>query len=141
MKLNVVFTCLLLSSALCTLGQSSDKEAIHKLLNQIASAIKKSDINTMGKIYAKDFIFTSATGKMYNKAERLEMIKSTPPPKSFNFSNEKIRFYGNTAIIHIELETQPKDQALEHDLVTIVMVKSGGQWQEVTAQGTIKSGQ
>ena len=139
MKLNVVLTGLLLVSALCTLGQSSDKEAIHKILNQIATAIKKADVTTMGKIYAKDFIFTSAAGKMYNKVERLEMLKSMPPPESFNFSNEKIRLYGNTAIIHIELETQPKGQAVEHDLVTIVMVKFNGHWQEVTAQGTIKS--
>src|SRR5207248_1925986 len=103
MKRNLFFTSLLLVSSLFVFGQSGDQKSIRQLLDQITSAMKKHDITTLENIYANDFVFVNDAGKKFTRAERVSNLKSLPAPDEFGFQNEKIRIYGNTALVNGEV--------------------------------------
>ena len=136
MRRTFIFSALL---SLCTtliFAQSKDQQDVKHRLDEIVNAMKKTDLKTLENVYASDFLFINANGKRFTKAERLENIKTTPKPEQFAFSNEKIRVYGNTAVVNGEVRVQVKGQKPVHNYITLVFVKTGGQWKEVSAQGT-----
>ena len=127
---------ILLLSIYSVNGQSKDEQSVRDLLTRITNAMKKHDLKTLDGIYASDFVFVNGKGKKFYKKERLENLKSTAAPDEFAFSNEKIRVYGNVAVVNGEVNVHTKGVAPVHDFVTLVFVKSNGQWHEVSAQGT-----
>jgi len=101
--------------------------------------MKKTDIAALNNVYASDFVFVNANGKKFTKTERLESIKTAPAIEQFAFSNEKIRVYGNAAVVNGEVRVQSKGQKPVHHYVMLVFAKTDGQWKEVSAQGTAVS--
>ena len=134
MRRNLFLTSLLITYSFFCVGQSNDTKAIHEILNDIATAQTKGDVSTLDRIYSNDFIFINTNGMM-NKTERLDHYKKNIP-ESFAFENDKIRLYGNTAVINTDVKIKLKDEDLQTYLTTIIMVKMKGQWKEVNAQGT-----
>ena len=138
MKQNSFFTILLLASSFFVYGQSSDQKAIRQILKEITAANTSGNYAALDHIYSSDFIFIDRLGKKFDKTERMAYLKVTPHPESFAFTNEQIRMYGTTAVVTTEVNIKPKEQEAQTYLTTIVMVKKGGRWQEVSVQSTAK---
>ena len=134
MKRNLYLTSLLITYSFFCFGQANDTKAIQEVLNDIATAQTKGDVSTLDRIYSSDFIFINRNGIM-NKTERLDYFKKNIP-ESFAFENDKIRFYGNTAVVNTDVKVKLKGEELQTYLTTIVMVKMNGEWKEVNAQST-----
>jgi ketosteroid isomerase-like protein len=117
-------------------AQSRDEQSVRDVLMKITNAMKKHDLKTLDQIYASDFVFVNGRGKKFNRSERMENLKTTPAPEEFAFSNEKIRVHGNVAIVNGEVNVRTKGVAPVHDYVTLIFLKSNGQWHEISAQGT-----
>ena len=130
-----IFSILLLSIYSVN-AQSKNDQSVRDVLAKITNAMKKHDLKTLDGIYANDFVFVNGKGKKFDKKERLETLKSTPAPDEFAFSNEKIRVYGNVAVVNAEVKVRTKGVDPVHDYVTLVFNKVNGQWREISAQGT-----
>ena len=117
-------------------AQSKDEQSVRELLSRITNAMKKHDLKTLDGIYASDFLFVNGKGKKFNKKERLETLKTTGTPEEFAFSNEKIRVYGNIAVVNAEVNVRTKGVEPVHDYVTLIFNRVKGQWREISAQGT-----
>ena len=139
MRRTILLSALLSLCSTLILAQSKDQRDVKHRLDEITAAMKKTDIAALNNVYASDFVFVNANGKKFTKAERLENIKTSPAIEQFAFSNEKIRVYGNAAVVNGEVRVHSKGQKPVHHYVTLVFAKTDGQWKEVTAQGTTVS--
>ena len=138
MKRILFFNSLLLFSSLISYGQQKDEQSIRQLMDQITTSMRNHDINSLDHIYASDFVFVNANGKKFTRSERLSNLRSLPAPEEFAFQNEKIRIYGNTAIVNGEVRIKQKGQSLQTHYITLVFIKGNNLWKEVSAQGTLK---
>ncbi|GAC1424224.1 MAG: hypothetical protein NVSMB67_24330 [Flavisolibacter sp.] len=138
MKHNFVLSVILILCSFLVYGQAKDDKAIKSFLTRIAEANKKGDFQKFETLYANDFIFIDPEGKKFNKRERIAYLKSIPKPETFSFDNEHIRFYGNIALVNAEVNIKASGQNAYTHMVTIVLLKSNGQWQEVNGQATTK---
>jgi ketosteroid isomerase-like protein len=138
MKLIIIVTVFHFLFSFSVFGQSEDEKAIRQVLNDIATVNKTADFTMLERIFADDFIFISAQGKTFSKTERISFVKSVPPPEFFEYKNEKIRIYGNTAIVNAEVNLIPSGKTAETHIVTIVMLKTGDRWREINVQATRK---
>ncbi len=100
-------------------------------------ALHKRDSAAIGLFFADDFTFTDDNGQVLTKAQRLERMKSTPPPASLDFTDLKVRVYGDTALVmgHVTSAAGPNGQAINNRTMW-VWTKQGGTWLLVAAQNT-----
>ncbi len=138
MKHNFILSILFILSAVLVYGQGKDDKAIKSFLMQIADANKKGEVQQFEHLYAKDFVFIDPAGKKFNKSERIAYLKSTPKPETFSFDNVHIRYYGNIALVNADVNIKATGQNAITHLVTIVLLKANGKWQEVSGQATTK---
>jgi ketosteroid isomerase-like protein len=139
MRRTILLSALLSLCGTLIFAQSKDQRDVKRRLDEITTAMKKTDIAALNNVYASDFVFVNANGKKFTKTERLESIKTAPAIEQFAFSNEKIRVYGNAAVVNGEVRVQSKGQKPVHHYVMLVFAKTDGQWKEVSAQGTAVS--
>ena len=117
-------------------AQSKNDQSVRDVLTKITTAMKKHDVKTLEQVYASDFVFVNGKGRKFNRAERIENLKSSPAPEEFAFSNEKVRVYGNIAVVNAEVNVRTKGVEPVHDYVTLIFNRVNGQWREISAQGT-----
>ena len=134
-RISLIMATLVISSAF-VFGQSKEEQAVRQTLNEIAAALRSQDVTSLDRVYGDGYTFVSPSGIMYNKSQRLASIKSGKPFESFDYEDVKVRIYGNTAVVNTNVRNKQAglDPAVSH--TTITMVKNGGRWQIVAAQGT-----
>ena len=115
--------------------------AITKLENDSVKADLAGDSAWPQKYLADDWMGCDSNGKWYTKDEALKMMADTKNNKYNNekISDLKVRIYGNTAVATYK----DSYDALVHGehrtrtiLDTDVWVKIGGDWKQVSSQGT-----
>lgn len=140
MKRYLFLTGIFFMTSILAKGQANDEQTIRQMLSELSAALKKSDISTLDRMYANDYIFIGPTGIKYTKSERLDFIKSNPAPEVFSYENPQIRMYDNTAVVNFEAKIKSKGQDPQTNFGTMVLIKKNGEWKVVNGQGTKKSG-
>ncbi len=110
------------------------------ILNDLGKAVGSNDVDALDKIYADDFHLVTNEGKVETKAQRLESMKSGKVKyQSVEFSNPKVRIYGNTAVVVADTAGKMTVDGKEAEtslVATIVFVKSKDGVREVSAHLT-----
>lgn len=134
-----IFLIAAITVAACSFvfGQSKDEQAIRQTLNENVAAVKNKDVDALSRLYADDYTFINRDGVMFDKTQRLADIKSRNPLESLAYENIKVRFYGNTAVVNMTVNVKQVGGDAFADLATMILIKNGGRWQIVAAQGTL----
>ena len=145
MRRILILTLLLAASALANVQATYAKkshapdtaQAVEARQRAYLDALHKRDTAAIGQFFADDYTYTSVDGKFMTKAQRLENIKSTPPPASLDFTDLKVHIYGDTAVVtgRVTSAVGPNGQAINNRTIW-VWVKQGGTWRLVAAQNT-----
>ncbi len=123
-------------------GGGSVEQAVLKLEDEFADALKKGDCAFLEKNFSSDYINIFGNGQMTPKAEVVNACKSGQMKyDTFDVKKDrKVRVYGNTAIVISEAEVKghrgsiPVMGTYRRTLVFVKM--KNGQWQLVTFQAT-----
>lgn len=141
MKRMLLVVAMLIAAPVFVFGQSTEEQAVQKTLNEVAAALSRGDANALDPIYADGYTLVSPQGVISNKAQRLAAIKSGEAKvESFTYGDTKIRIYGNAAVVNTNVTIKAAGQTVGPYPTTLTMVKNGGRWQIVAAQGTPVSG-
>jgi len=93
------------------------------------------------KLYADDYTRIMTDGAIYRKAQTLDSLRAGKTKyESFQYSDVKIRVYGNTAVVTAIVKTVGTTYGGPTSPTgvrwTQVLVKRGGKWQPVLLQTT-----
>ena len=114
---------------------NSTQQELTNLLNELVEAAKKQDTAAFDRILADDFIETNADSLMFDKAQVLAAIPQVAQ-SSYEFSEVKARFFGDTAVMTFRQNSKGKFQGQDFSgdyRETLVWVKRDGRWQIVAA--------
>jgi len=140
--MKVALCCLLLaaSSSASFSQPSADEDAVHKAVDQIVDAIDRNDADAFDRLSTVDYTFVNPAGKVWNKKQYLELIRSgTLKVESYTRDEESIRLYGNTAVVIYRSMPKGtfKGQELSNERrVTTILVKQEGRWLTAGRQST-----
>ena len=122
-----------------------DAPELNRLLNEFLVGAGKNDAAVHDRFWADDLIYTRAAGVRIGKAELMQGVRSSTPPKpgeaSTVYSAEDVRIqqYGKTAVVAFRLVgTTEKDgkRQVSKFLNTGTFVKRRRKWQAVAWQAT-----
>jgi len=119
---------------------NAEEEAVHKTIDEIVAAIGRNDADGFDRLSTPDYTFVNPAGKVWNKKQYLELIRSgTLKVESYTRDEESIRLYGNTAVVIYRSTPKGtfKDQELINQRrVTTIVVKQDGRWLTAGRQST-----
>jgi ketosteroid isomerase-like protein len=145
----IVSLLLLLTAASPVFAQTKSKKnstagAERELLEvnrEYDEALVRGDTRALELIFGDEFIYTSTSGEILNKAQQLELVRSGALKIESGASEEvQVRLYGNMALVigRFKARGQYKGQAFDStERYTSVWVKRGGRWRLVAEQGTL----
>jgi uncharacterized protein (TIGR02246 family) len=123
-----------------TAGTNAEQEAVHKVLDEIVAAIDHNDADAIDRLSTADYTFVNPGGKVLNKKEYLDLIRSgTLKVESYTRDEENIRFYGNTAVVIYRSTphgTFKGEELSSQRRVTTILVKQDGRWLTAGRQST-----
>jgi uncharacterized protein (TIGR02246 family) len=138
-----LLSVLVLSALLPCLAQAADaaQQAVEKVDDDIFDAAKKGDADAFGKILADDYVRIGPDGKMFNKADAVELYRTGRLKwDSIDLKSRKVRVYGNTAIVNREDDVKGRVDSKDISGTyrdTVVYVKGkDGRWRDVFFQST-----
>jgi uncharacterized protein (TIGR02246 family) len=112
---------------------NAENEAVHKAVDEIVAAIDRNDADAFDRLSTADYTFVNPAGKVWNKKQYLELIRSgTLKVESYTRDEESIRLYGDTAVVIYRSTSKGtfKGQELitNQRRVTTIFVKQEGHW-------------
>lgn len=119
---------------------ASDEREIRALQHELNEALASGDTATLDRIWADDWVFTSAVGMVGTKAEIMENIRSGALVyKPVANEDVQARMYGKAAVMTGRLTVE--GTLMGQDIggtfrYTDVFIKRGGRWQVVAEQST-----
>jgi len=136
-------------AACCAFGQTMNQKAnrnsgveqeLRSLENQWQEALTRRDVAMLDRLMAEDYVLTTVSGEVVNKARVLAEVKSANTTADVRNTEVAVRVYGNVAIVTglvlISGKFNDKDVSTRSRYIK-VYVKRQGQWQVVTAQATL----
>ncbi|CAN5670096.1 hypothetical protein BH24ACI2_BH24ACI2_16340 [soil metagenome] len=139
-KLIAIATLTILSSVLAFAQTSKDEQEILKIHNGLDQAFLKKDITAFERVLADDYVTSSPSGKMTNRAEALEDIRKEMASTSYKVltavsDNLKAKVSGNMGFVtgNWSSTTVSNDDATaephkDTGRYTGVYEKRGGKW-------------
>ena len=119
---------------------SGTEQELLKRNKEYDEALVREDASALDRIFADEFIYTSTTGELINKAQQLAAIKSGDLKIEYGNSDEvRVRVYGNIAVMTGRFIAKGEYKGKEFDAperYTAVWAKRQGRWQLVAEQGT-----
>ncbi len=119
--------------------ETSVEQEIRRLENERAGAFERGDIELVKRMSSDDYIATSVTGQVKNKAQVLEEMTSGGRRLKFIHDDIRVRVYGNTAVITGRSTRKGRENSNEVDdqvRFTGVYAKQNGRWLKVAQQAT-----
>jgi ketosteroid isomerase-like protein len=105
-----------------------------------AAAVKAGDIATLERMYTPALIYAHATGKVEDKAQYLDRLKTGKQKYTdVIIESTKIVAYGDSAISHSIVRTIGTNDSgpfNDHVMMLHVWVKQGGEWRLAAHQTT-----
>jgi ketosteroid isomerase-like protein len=104
-----------LLAALVSVGANastaSDRMAVSALDTKYQAAVKVNDATTMDRILADDFVVVTGTGKIYSKADLVNMARTNQVLYEHqDESDQTVRVWGDTAVVTAKLWGKGLDQ-------------------------------
>jgi len=122
-------------------NRNSDVEQkLKNLERQWEEALTRRDVATLDQLMADDYVLTTVSGEVVNKAKVLEQIKSTNATAKVQNTNTAVRVYGDTAVVTGLVLTSGRfnnQDVNTQSRYLKVYVKRRGRWQVVAAQATL----
>ena len=127
---------------LVTISLAPDpKEELILLEQRLTDALVRSDVRTIGGLWADDLVFVGTNGKQFSKAERLSGMarpstSSEATVSSAKNDEVKVRLYGQTAIVTLDSTWVTRTGNREFSnryMTTHVWIKQRGRWRLVSA--------
>ncbi len=121
--------------------ETSDSATIRNLETKWAEAYKKRQVDVLSSLIADDYVITFEDGSVYGK---VGFLSHTAEPSeqvaSSEFSDLKIRMYGNTAVVtgRYHENGESKGKRYEYfDRLTDVWMKIDGQWKLIASHYSV----
>jgi ketosteroid isomerase-like protein len=118
-----------------------DQKAVAALDTNYQSAVKNNDATTMDRILADDFVIVTGTGKIYSKADLINMARANRVIYEHqDESDQTVRVWGDTAVVTAKLWGKGLDMGKAFDWHvwfsdTYVRTPSG--WRYVHGQASL----
>lgn len=118
----------------------SDEQALTKIENDWGDALLKQDVATVERFEAPEYMSTSPSGELSDRAQGLAELKSGAIKfESLKLDDLKVRVFGDTAVVY-GLDTEKssykgKDTSGQYRW-TDVFVKRNGVWQAVSSHAS-----
>lgn len=114
------------------------EQQIATLGDQLNQAFGKADTGWMEKHFADDFTAIHSNGKLVNKAQEIDNVKSGNIKwASVDQHERKIRVFGNTAVVVASSTGTVGGNPYSGDFrTTQIWVKQNGNWKMVAFQST-----
>jgi ketosteroid isomerase-like protein len=113
------------------LPAASVEDTIKANLDKFDTAAKAGDAAALNALFADDLIFGHSSAKFENKAEAVAALVKTKP--TYTHRNVRIRTYGNTALVNMDMHIEPQGFDIN---VLQVWIKQGKDWKMVSRQST-----
>jgi ketosteroid isomerase-like protein len=131
---------LVLLAATAAVALSSSEDEIRAADQRWAAAVKGGDTAALERMYTSDLIYAHATGKVEDKAQYIERLKSGKQKYSdVAIETTKIVTHGDSAVSHSIVRTIGTNDAgpfNDHVMMMHVWVKQRGEWRLVAHQTT-----
>jgi ketosteroid isomerase-like protein len=97
-------------------NSADDAKTVAALDTEYQAAVKNNDAKTMDRILADDFVVVTGSGKVYTKADLLEMARTRRIQYEHQEdSNQTVKVWHDTAVITAELWMKGTDQGKPFD--------------------------
>jgi ketosteroid isomerase-like protein len=120
---------------------SDDEKIVAALDTQYQAAVEKNDAGTMDRILADDFVLVTGRGKTYSKADLLKEARDKVTVYEHQEdSNQKVRVWGNTAVVTALLWAKGTEQGkpIEYKLwFSDTYVRTPTGWRYVFGQASL----
>jgi ketosteroid isomerase-like protein len=116
-------------------GNSADTAQVLNLEQVWLQAAQNRDISVLKRVLSDDYLDINYRGTLRDKADALRAPNVHVKQPSQTLSEEKVRIYGNTAIVTGRGQLNAGKQHYAWRF-TDVFVKSNGQWRAVSSQET-----
>ena len=121
--------------------QHESRHEIDQLEDAWRNAILKSNLATMDRLLADDYLAITASGLVQTKAQTLANLKSGRMHlASLNISDRKVRFYGRTAVVTslaaMQATTGESDISGNYRYTRVYVRDSAGNWKIVSFEAS-----
>jgi ketosteroid isomerase-like protein len=143
----VIFAVVFVSC--CAVGQTMNQKAnrnsgveqeLRSLESQWQEALTRRDVAMLDRLMADDYVLTTVSGEVVNKARVLAEVKSVNATADVRNTEVAVRVYGDVAIVTglvlISGKFNDKDVSTRSRYIK-VYVKRERQWRVVAAQATL----
>lgn len=137
----LVVGALAMLASVAASADSSDQDTVAALDAEYQAAVKINDADTMNRILADDFVVVTGTGKIYTKADLLDMARTKRVQYEHQEdTNKTVRVWGDTAVVTALIWLKGVDQGNPFDWHvwfsdTYVRTPSG--WRYVHGQASL----
>ena len=119
----------------------SDRMAVAAIDTKYQAAVKKNDAATMAQILADDFVVVTGTGKIYNKADLLNMARTNQVHYEHqDESDQTVRVWGDTAVVTAQLWAKGMDKGKPfewHVWFSDTYIRTPSGWRYVHGQASL----
>ncbi|PYS60844.1 MAG: hypothetical protein DMF74_17665 [Acidobacteria bacterium] len=119
---------------------SGVEQELRRLENQWQEALSRPDLAILDRLMADDYVLTTVSGEVVNKARVLAEVKSANATAEVRNTEVAVRVYGDVAIVTglvlISGKFNDKDVSTRSRYIK-VYVERQGQWRVVAAQATL----
>ena len=145
----ILVTFAVIFSACSVVGQTMSQKAnrnrgieqeLRGLESQWQEALTRRDVAILDRLMADEYVLTTVSGEVVNKARVLAEVKSANAPAEVRNTDVAVRVYRDVAIVTglvlISGKFNDKDVSTRSRYIK-VYVKRQGQWRVVAAQATL----
>jgi hypothetical protein len=122
-------------------ASTDDKSILAALDTQYQAAVKSNDASVIDRIVADDFVFTTGSGRTFDKAELLDDARGGQVSYTHNEdSNRTVRVWGDMAVVTAKLWEQGVDHGKPFDNViwfSDIYVRTPSGWRYQTGQSSL----
>src|SRR5215472_178399 len=120
---------------------TSDAKAVAALDSDYQAAVRNNDAATMDRILADDFVVVTGSGKIYTKADLLQMARTGRVQYAHQEdSDQTVRVWGDTAVVTAKLWMKGTDQGKPFDWhiwFSDTYVRTPAGWRYVHGQASL----
>lgn len=141
-KLRIVLVgALAMLASVAARADSSDQDTVSALDAEYQAAVKINDADTMDRILANDFVVVTGSGKIYTKADLLNMARTKRVQYEHQEdTNKTVRVWGDTAVVTALIWLKGVDQGKSFDWhvwFSDTYVRTPAGWRYVHGQASL----
>lgn len=139
---SILITSFVILTAIAASGNPTDEaKTVAALDTEYQAAVKINDADTMDRILADDFVVVTGSGKIYTKADLLNMARTKRVQYEHQEdTNKTVRVWGDTAVVTALIWLKGVDQGNSFDWhvwFSDTYVRSSSGWRYVHGQASL----